>query len=229
MPSAVYRSSKLAVPVRWESDRISKPTWNHGRVRYMARPLGAPQRLRRSSLRWPEVLAPLGVRRRSRSRTWLDDHGWWLGIVEFQPSAGGWLLPERRADVLVAAHRSSDLGRQGAAGRVLPGPATRSASSGPSARCTASVSETPDALRYHVLSGPPGRRVQREMRNDLRDERRWHSALQLEVAALGMRAGFAAALETPSRARRPERCDLAAGRGVGSGRDVRHPACDLRC
>ncbi|MBO0772648.1 MAG: hypothetical protein J2P35_14415 [Actinobacteria bacterium] len=36
-----------------------------------------------------QVLAPLGVRRRGRSRTWLDDHGWWLGIVEFQPSSWG--------------------------------------------------------------------------------------------------------------------------------------------
>lgn len=52
------------------------------------------------------------------------------------------------------------------------------------------------ALRYHVLDGAPGvGRVQREMRNDLRDERRWHSALQLEVAALGTRAGFGPALE----------------------------------
>ena len=34
------------------------------------------------------VLAPLGCVRKGRSRTWLDDHGWWLGVVEFQPS--GW-------------------------------------------------------------------------------------------------------------------------------------------
>jgi hypothetical protein len=34
-----------------------------------------------------QVLGPLGVRRKGRSRTWLDDHGWWLGIVEFQPSS----------------------------------------------------------------------------------------------------------------------------------------------
>lgn len=55
------------------------------------------------------------------------------------------------------------------------------------------------ALGYHVLDGAPGvGRVQREMRNDLRDERRWHSALQLEVASLGTRAGFAAALEAKS-------------------------------
>jgi hypothetical protein len=36
-----------------------------------------------------QVLAPLGVKRKGRSRTWLDDHGWWLGIVEFQPSSWG--------------------------------------------------------------------------------------------------------------------------------------------
>lgn len=35
-----------------------------------------------------QVLAPLGVRRKRRSRTWLDDHGW-LGIVELQPSNWG--------------------------------------------------------------------------------------------------------------------------------------------
>lgn len=52
------------------------------------------------------------------------------------------------------------------------------------------------ALRYHVLDDAPGiRQVQRDMRKDLRDERRYHSALQLEVAALGKRAGFTAALE----------------------------------
>ncbi|MFI6646696.1 hypothetical protein ACIBI8_03590 [Streptomyces sp. NPDC050529] len=28
-------------------------------------------------------LRPLGVRRRGQSRLWLDDHGWWLGLVEF--------------------------------------------------------------------------------------------------------------------------------------------------
>ena len=24
---------------------------------------------------------------KGRSRTWLDDQGWWVGVVEFQPSA----------------------------------------------------------------------------------------------------------------------------------------------
>ena len=33
-----------------------------------------------------EVLGPLGVSQRRRSRVWLDDHGWWLVTVEFQPS-----------------------------------------------------------------------------------------------------------------------------------------------
>lgn len=33
-------------------------------------------------------LGPLGVRQRGRSRTWIDDRGWWLITVEFQPS--GW-------------------------------------------------------------------------------------------------------------------------------------------
>jgi hypothetical protein len=51
------------------------------------------------------------------------------------------------------------------------------------------------ALQYHLLDGVPGiGRVQRQMRKDLRDERRRHSALQLEVAALGPRAGLATAL-----------------------------------
>ena len=33
------------------------------------------------------ALAPLGFRRKGRSRTWLADHGWWLTVIEFQPSA----------------------------------------------------------------------------------------------------------------------------------------------
>jgi tetratricopeptide (TPR) repeat protein len=34
-----------------------------------------------------EVLAPLGLTQKGRSRVWLDDHAWWLGVVEFQPSS----------------------------------------------------------------------------------------------------------------------------------------------
>lgn len=33
------------------------------------------------------VLSPLGFRRQGRSRLWLADQRWWLGVVEFQPSA----------------------------------------------------------------------------------------------------------------------------------------------
>jgi hypothetical protein len=32
-----------------------------------------------------EGLQPIGLQQSGRSRTWIDDHGWWLGIVEFQP------------------------------------------------------------------------------------------------------------------------------------------------
>ena len=33
------------------------------------------------------ILKPIGCFRKGRSRTWLDDQGWWLGVVEFQPSS----------------------------------------------------------------------------------------------------------------------------------------------
>lgn len=33
------------------------------------------------------VLRPLGCVQKGRSRTWLDDQGFWVGVVEFQPSA----------------------------------------------------------------------------------------------------------------------------------------------
>ena len=33
------------------------------------------------------ALGPLGLKQKGRSRTWLDDHGWWIGVVEFQPSS----------------------------------------------------------------------------------------------------------------------------------------------
>jgi hypothetical protein len=35
-----------------------------------------------------EILAPLGFQQKGRSRLWFADHGWWLIVVEFQPS--GW-------------------------------------------------------------------------------------------------------------------------------------------
>lgn len=32
-----------------------------------------------------DALRPIGLRRKGRSRIWLDDRGWWVGVVEFQP------------------------------------------------------------------------------------------------------------------------------------------------
>jgi hypothetical protein len=34
-----------------------------------------------------DALGPLGLTQKGRSRTWLDDHGWYVVVVEFQPSA----------------------------------------------------------------------------------------------------------------------------------------------
>lgn len=33
----------------------------------------------------PESLKSLGLARRGRSRLWIDDHGWWLGVAELTP------------------------------------------------------------------------------------------------------------------------------------------------
>ncbi len=34
------------------------------------------------------LLTPLGIVQKGQSRTWIDDHGWWVIMMEFQPS--GW-------------------------------------------------------------------------------------------------------------------------------------------
>lgn len=36
-----------------------------------------------------QALDPIGLTQLGRSRTWLDDRGWWVGVVEFQPSSFG--------------------------------------------------------------------------------------------------------------------------------------------
>ena len=46
-----------------------------------------------------EILGPLGFHRKGHSRTWIADHGWWLNVVEFQPS--GWA---KGSYLNVAAH-----------------------------------------------------------------------------------------------------------------------------
>jgi hypothetical protein len=33
-----------------------------------------------------ETLAPLSIFQRGHSRTWIDDRGWWIVVIEFQPS-----------------------------------------------------------------------------------------------------------------------------------------------
>lgn len=32
-------------------------------------------------------LGPIGMKRKGQSRVWFKDNGWWLGVVEFQPSS----------------------------------------------------------------------------------------------------------------------------------------------
>ena len=34
-----------------------------------------------------DMLQPIGMVQKGRSRIWLDDHGWWVCVVEFQPSS----------------------------------------------------------------------------------------------------------------------------------------------
>jgi hypothetical protein len=34
-------------------------------------------------------LAPLGCKRKGKSRLWFDDHLWWVTVIEFQPSSWG--------------------------------------------------------------------------------------------------------------------------------------------
>jgi hypothetical protein len=33
------------------------------------------------------ILGSMGMKQKGRSRVWLDDRGWWVGVAEFQPSA----------------------------------------------------------------------------------------------------------------------------------------------
>jgi len=66
-----------------------------------------------------ETLRPMGVVQRGRSRTWIDDHDWWLCVVEFQPSSWSkgaylnvgamWLWRRETEDIYFAVgHRVSD-------------------------------------------------------------------------------------------------------------------------
>jgi hypothetical protein len=71
------------------------------------------------------------------------------------------------------------------------------------------------ALRLAVLDRVPGAgKIQRDMRRDLRDERRRHCALQLEVGALGACAGYTPAFEDPFEAGAPPSDVVLRGGGI---------------
>jgi hypothetical protein len=36
-----------------------------------------------------QILSPIGCKQKGRSRLWYDDHLWWIGVIEFQPSSWG--------------------------------------------------------------------------------------------------------------------------------------------
>jgi len=49
--------------------------------------VSTPQHSRLINAAAKVVLRPLGCVQKGRSRTWLDDRVWWVGVVEFQPSS----------------------------------------------------------------------------------------------------------------------------------------------
>jgi hypothetical protein len=64
---------------RWKADIGSRRLWTGGHM-----PATHDKIIADAA---KSALQPLGFTRKGRSRTWLADHGWWLTIVEFQPSA----------------------------------------------------------------------------------------------------------------------------------------------
>lgn len=49
--------------------------------------MSTPQPSRLINMAAKAVLRPLGCLQKGRSRTWLDDRSWWVGVIEFQPSS----------------------------------------------------------------------------------------------------------------------------------------------
>lgn len=67
--------------------------------------MSTPQHSRLINAAAKAVLGSLGCVQKGRSRIWLDDHHWWVGVIEFQPSSWDkgsylnvgacWLLSEK--------------------------------------------------------------------------------------------------------------------------------------
>nr|WP_298123028.1 hypothetical protein [uncultured Pseudoxanthomonas sp.] len=53
------------------------------------RPMPRPASARLINAAAKSVLKPLGCIQKGRSRIWLDDQSFWVGVIEFQPSAWG--------------------------------------------------------------------------------------------------------------------------------------------
>ncbi|MBE1159910.1 hypothetical protein [Dyella acidiphila] len=49
--------------------------------------MSTPQHSRLINAAAKAALRPLGCVQKGRSRTWLDDRSWWIGVIEFQPSS----------------------------------------------------------------------------------------------------------------------------------------------
>lgn len=60
-----------------------------------------------------QTLRPVGVKRKGQSRVWLDDNGWWVTVIEFQPSSwskGTYLNVGVNFQWYPNAHLSFDIG-----------------------------------------------------------------------------------------------------------------------
>lgn len=62
-----------------------------------------------------QALRPIGVKRRGQSRVWLDDNGWCITVIEFQPSSwskGTYLNVGINFQWYPADHFSFDIGHR---------------------------------------------------------------------------------------------------------------------
>lgn len=94
----VLETHLTGFPSGWRAAAEVSPQWvafgraGHARPRWKAdtccnrlsRVSGAHDKIIAAAAK--RALHPLGFRRKGQSRLWLGDHGWWLAVVEFQPS-----------------------------------------------------------------------------------------------------------------------------------------------